>query len=332
MISRRRFVSGLVTSATFGAGLRPGSAGAEPPPETRRIRLIRIPSICRAPQYVADELLRGQGFTDIEYVRLAGGAASVAALAKGEADISMNYSGPVIVRMDAGDPLVVLGGIHTGCFELFGTDRVRSIRDLKGKTVAVIELGGSEYVFLASMAAHVGLDPRKDINFVAHPVPESIQLLAEGKIDAFLGFPPIPQELRARKIGHSVVNSGADRPWSQYFCCLATVNREFLRRHPVATKRALRAVLMANSMCALEPERVARHLVDNGFAERYDYALQTLKGISYSRWREYDPEDTIRFYGLRLHEAGLIKTNPNKLIAQGTDWRFLNELKKELKG
>ncbi|HEY7648724.1 MAG TPA: ABC transporter substrate-binding protein [Methylomirabilota bacterium] len=333
MISRRTFVSGLATGATASlAGLGPRPASAEPPPETRRIRLIKIPSICRSPQYIADELLRGQGFTEIEYVRLAGGAASVNALAKGEADFSMNYSGPVIVRMDAGDPLVVVGGIHTGCFELFGTDRVRSIRDLKGKTVAVIELGGSEYVFLASMAAYVGLDPRKDINFVAHPVPESIELLAAGKIDAFLGFPPIPQELRARKIGHSVVNSGADRPWSQYFCCVATTNREFLRRHPVATKRALRAILMANSICALEPERVARHLVDNGFAERYDYALQTVKGIPYGRWREYDPEDTFRFYGLRLHEAGLIKTNPNKLIAQGTDWRFLNELKKELKG
>ena len=333
MMSRRRFVSGLVTGAISGlAGLGPEAASAEPAPETRRIRLIRIPSICRAPQYVADELLRGQGFTDIAYVRRAGGGASVNALAKGEADISMNYSGPVIVRMDAGDPLVVLAGIHTGCFELFGTDRVRSIRDLKGKTVAVIELGGSEYVFLASMAAYVGLDPRKDINFVAHPVPESIELLAARKIDAFLGFPPIPQELRARKIGHSVVNSGADRPWSQYFCCVATAHREFVRRHPVATKRALRAILMANSICALEPDRVARHLVDNGFTERYDYALQTLKDIPYSRWREYDAEDTFRFYGLRLHEAGLIKANPNKLIAQGTDWRFLNELKKELKG
>jgi NitT/TauT family transport system substrate-binding protein len=333
MISRRRFVSGLVAGATGSLPpLGPGSASAEPPPETRRIRLIRIPSICRAPQYVADDLLRGQGFTDIEYIRKGGGAGSVAALAAGEADISMNYSGPVIVRMDAGDPLVVLAGIHTGCFELFGTQRIRSIRDLKGKTVAVIELGGSEYVFLTSMAAYVGLDPRKDIKFVAHPVAESIELLAEGKIDAFLGFPPIPQELRARKIGRSVVNSGVDRPWSQYFCCVATANRDFVRRHPVATKRALRAILMANAICALEPDRVARHLVDYGFAERYDYALQTLKDIPYSRWRDYDPEDTFRFYGLRLYEAGLIKTNPNKLIAQGTDWRFLNELKKELKG
>jgi len=328
---RRQFVEGLTaagTAALFGAH----SVAAESPPETRRIRLVRIPSICRAPQYIADDLLRAQGFSDVEHVVRAGGGASVKALASGEADISMNYSGPVIVRMAAGDPLVILAGIHTGCFELFGTERVRSISDLKGKTVAVIELDGSEATFLNSMAAYVGLDPRKDIRFVAHPVDESIELLAQGKIDAFLGFPPIPQELRARKIGHSVVNSTVDRPWSQYFCCVATANWEFVRRSPVAAKRALRAILIANSICALEPDRVARHLVDNGFTKRYDYAFQTLKDIPYSRWRDFHPEDTVRFYALRLHEAGMIKVNPNKLIAQGTDWRFLNELKKELKG
>ncbi|HEV8642581.1 MAG TPA: hypothetical protein VGV13_15935 [Methylomirabilota bacterium] len=72
-------------------------------------------------------------------------------------------------------------------------------------------------------------------------------------------------------------------------------------------------------------------MVDRGYARDYDYALQTLKALAYTRWREYDPEDTIRFYAVRLHEAGMIKSSPQKLIAQGTDWRFLNELKKELK-
>jgi NitT/TauT family transport system substrate-binding protein len=59
---------------------------------------------------------------------------------------------------------------------------------------------------------------------------------------------------------------------------------------------------------------------------------QVLKDIPYNRWRDYNPEDTVRFYALRLHEAGMIKSSPQKIIAQGTEWRFLNELKKELKG
>src|SRR5439155_158471 len=106
-----------------------------------------------------------------------------------------------------------------------------------------------------------------------------------------------------------------DQPWSHYFCCLLAGNREFVRTHPVATKRAVRAILKAADVCALEPERVARFLVDKGYTPNYDYALQTMQEVPYDKWREYDPEDTVRFYALRLHEAGMIKSSPQKLIA-----------------
>jgi NitT/TauT family transport system substrate-binding protein len=182
------------------------------------------------------------------------------------------------------------------------------------------------------MAAHVGLDPQKDIQFVAHPPADGMRLLSEGKVDAYLGFPPDPQMLRAKKIGHVVVNSSVDRPWSQYFCCIATGNRDFVRKHPQATKRALRAILKAADVCALEPARAARTMVDRGFTPNYDYAAEAMRQVPYDKWRTYDPEDTVRFYALRLHEAGMIKSTPQKILAQGADWRFLNELKKELKG
>jgi NitT/TauT family transport system substrate-binding protein len=112
---------------------------------------------------------------------------------------------------------------------------------------------------------------------------------------------------------------------------MAVGNREFVRQHPVATKRALRALLKATDVCAVEPERAARSIVDRGFTPSYAYALQTMQEVPYNRWREYDPEDTMRFYALRLHEAGMIKSSPQKIITQGTDWRFLTALKKELK-
>ena len=85
-------------------------------------------------------------------------------------------------------------------------------------------------------------------------------------------------------------------------------------------------------MCARDPARAAQFLVDNGYASRYDYALQALQDVNYTKWREYNPEDTVRYYALKLHELGMIKASPQKILAQGTDWRFLNELKRELKG
>ncbi len=331
-MNRRTLLEGLTLAGTAGlVGLRPRRVLAEPPPETTRLRLAHAPPICIAPQYLAQEFLPGEGFTDVQYVWMATSLFTQAILA-GELDIGLNFSGPLLTRVDAGDPIIILGGAHVGCFELFGSDRVRTIRDLKGKAVGVSELGGPDHVFLASMVAYVGLDARKDMQWVPRPFVESTQLLAEGKIDAVLAFPPQPQELRARKIGRVVVNSMRDRPWSSYFCCMAYTSREFIRKHPVATKRALRAILKAADVCAREPERAARFLVERGYTTSYDYALETMRDVVYGKWREYDPEDTLRFYALRLHEAGMVKSSPQKLIAQGTDWRFLNELKKELKG
>jgi NitT/TauT family transport system substrate-binding protein len=109
-------------------------------------------------------------------------------------------------------------------------------------------------------------------------------------------------------------------------------NRDFVRKQPGATKRALRAILKAANLCAADPEQAARFIVSRGYTGELTYAAQAIREIPYARWREYDPEDTVRFYALRLHEVGMIKSSPQKLIAQGTDWRFFNELKKELKG
>ena len=280
---------------------------------------------------MAEELLRAEGFSDVQYLPKNSTQGMSEALASGEANISGHFAAPVILRLEAGDPIVVLGGEHVGCFELFGHKHVRTIRDLKGKRVAIPGLDPSPHAFIASMAAYVGLDPRKDITWLRSPAGKSIRLFTDGQADAYLGFPPDPQELRARKIGRVIVNSAVDRPWSQYFCSMLVGNREFVRKHPAATKRAMRAILKATAICALEPERTARAVVAKGLAKSYDYTVQAIKDLPYGRWREFDPEDTVRFYALRLREAGMIKSTPQKILAEATDWRFFNELKKELK-
>ena len=330
--TRRDFLNVLTMAGMTGLlGITSETLAAEPPPETTKLRFDRGTSICSAPRYVAEALLRSEGFTDVQYDEKTQGIDAVKALRLGTIDFAITFVGNSLLQIDAGDPIVILAGLHIGCYELFGNDSIRSVRDLKGKRVAVSELKSGRHLFLAAIAKYVGLDPQKDIHWVTDPPAVGMRLFAEGKVDALMGFPPEPQELRAKKIGHVVVNTTTDRPWSQYFCCVIAANREFVRKHPAATKRALRAILKANQICALEPEQAARLLVDKGYTKQYDYAVQTLKEIPYGKWRDYDPEDTARFYSLRLHEAGLIKNNPQKILAQGTDWRFLRELKKEMK-
>ena len=142
--------------------------------------------------------------------------------------------------------------------------------------------------------------------------------------------PPEAQELRAKGIGHVLINTTIDKPWSEYFCCVVASTREFVQKHAVATKRAIRAILKAADLCTLEPDRAVRLVADRGLTS-YDYALQMLKEIPYGKWREYDPEDAVRFCALWMREVGMIKSSAHRIIAEGTDWRFLNELKRELK-
>jgi NitT/TauT family transport system substrate-binding protein len=331
--SRRCFLAAISSAGVAALGGARNSYAEEPPPETTTIRLPRFStSICGAPAYVAEPLLRAEGFSEIRYVETESGATGAQAAARGEIDFDNAFTPSLIALVDAGAPITILSGLHIGCYELFAHEGIRGVRDLKGKTVGIPQLRSSPHMLVSSMAAYVGLDPANDIRWIVSSSINPIDLFADHKIDAFLGFPPEPQELRGRKIGHVVVNTATDRPWSQYFCCSVVANREFVRKRPAATKRVLRAILKATDFCAAEPARAAQVIVDKGFTGRYDYALQTLQEIPYAKWREYEPDDAVRFYSLRLREVGMIKSAPNKIIADGTDWRFFNELKRELKG
>jgi NitT/TauT family transport system substrate-binding protein len=329
MPTRRGFLGSIAAAGTAGLIRTPRVLAAEGTLETTTVRISKNPGICIAPQYIAEELLRAEGFTDVRYVEEP--ATATEPLAHGKIDFDMNYASNFVRAIDAGEPITLVAGVMIGCFELFGREGIRSITDLKGKSIGIQGLASNPHALLTLMAAQVGLDPAKDIHWITDPAVKPIQLFEQGKIDAFLGFPPEPQDLRARGIGHVIVNTAVDRPWSQYFCCLLGSNADYVRAHPVATKRVIRAILKAADLCAADPARAARRLVDYGFTLRYDYAKQALSELPYDKWREYDPEDTVRYYSLRLREAGFIKSSPQKIIADGTDWRFLDELKRELR-
>ena len=187
--SRREF---LTTAAVAGTGalwgLRSEVIAAEPPPETRKLRLVKIPSICQAPQFVAEEFFRAEGFRDIEYIPKPGAKGIETALASGEADINMHFNARLLMRVEAGDPIVILAGGHVGCFELFANERVRTVRDMKGKTVGVLELESSQHAFIASIVAHVGLDPRKDIAGFHNPRLIRSPSWSTARLTRFLAF------------------------------------------------------------------------------------------------------------------------------------------------
>ena len=302
---------------------------AEPPPETSTLRIGQSPAICFAPQYLAaEQLFQAEGFGDVQYVKR---PLAHETLVSGEADIASSDVGSMLRSIEQGQPLVLLAGLHMGCYELFATTQIRSIRDLVGKQVAIPGLHSGRHLMLSTMLAYVGVDPHRDIHWVTQPARESMQHLAEGTIDAFLGFPRAAGTVgapgRARVGQHDGRSSVV-----AVFLLFCRRQPQFCAPPPPRDEAGAAGHPQGDDALSLEPERAARFLVDHGFAPQYDTMVQTLKDPPYHQWREYDSEDTVRFYALRLHEVGLVRSSPEKLIAQGMDWRFFNELKKELKG
>ena len=330
--NRRHFLAGAASVGAAGLIGTSTPAWAEEPPETTSVRLPRFidGAYCWAGLYMAGELLRSEGFTDVRYVQGDKNVDHSVWIARGQMDFSINYVPIHLASIEAGVPIKVLGGLHSGCLELIANDSVDSITDLRGKRVGIWTLNSPQYVLISLMAAYVGLDPVNDIDWVTEEN-NIAEAFVQGKFDAFLGQPTRVQELRARKIGHSILNTTIDPPWSQHFCCMISATAEYVNKYPIATKRVLRAIFKGADLCASNPSWVAQQIVDRGFVPSYDYAQQTLNDIRYDRWRDYDAEASLSFYALRMHETGMIKSSPQQIIEDGTDFRFLNELKRELK-
>ena len=221
--TRRRLLTTLSMFGAAGLVRAPRALAAEGALETTSVRLSNGRGICVSPQWIAEELLRAEGFTDIRYVEIPAGAVPVAT-GRSEIDFTMNYATTLADAIDRGEAIIVLAGVHVGCFELFGNEGIRSITDLKGKTVGVQALGHSDHLFVSVMAAHVGLDPVNEIHWITSQSPTPAELFVDGRIDACLGTPPVAQDLRARHIGRVVVNSAWTVRGRNIFaaCCTAT--------------------------------------------------------------------------------------------------------------
>jgi NitT/TauT family transport system substrate-binding protein len=350
LVSRRELLRrSLAVGATIsGAGLLAAceqsqapatSPGATlPPPETTTVRLVSPPAC--DPLWIAKDYLLQEGFTDIQFVRVP--ATTTEWLTADKADFSSGgYGNLIAAGVDAGLPIVSLAGIHPGCFELFATPGIATIRDLRGKTIAVNAANASDqfYGFFAILLAFVGVDARTEVNFIEVP-PDSAALrdaFLDGRSQAFIASGAFGPLLRRnpRNPGKVILDTTMDKPWSQYYCCNLVANRDWARKNPVATKRFARAILRAADTVAKDKPRAAHEYVARGFYATpsptdEDITNEVIRDLSYD-WREFDPEDTLRFFALRLGDAKLIKSTPQQIIAQGSDFAYMRQLRTELK-
>jgi len=159
--TRRRFLTTLSLAAAGGLIGPSRASGAEGVLETTTLRLTRTPALCVAPLYVAEELLRAEGFTDIRHVATASATESATAIGAGQADLSFDFASAYIIGIDSGQAITVLAGSMAGCVELFAKEGINTVADLKGKRVGLRSLGATPHVLVSIMAAEVGLGSRR---------------------------------------------------------------------------------------------------------------------------------------------------------------------------
>jgi len=335
-LNRREFIkkTALTGAAAYlGIGSDYGIAAAEPPLETTTVRFGGLLGPCWVPQLVAEPLLREEGFTDIQHIEHKQFGQGEEDILAGRVDFTADFTGLTLMKWAPGDPIDFISGLHVGCYSLIGSDRIKSVLDLKGKKVwAWGNMKGHGNAFFKALVAYVGLDPDNDVEYVVVPKDEAIEMFKRGEIDAFMSFPPGPQQLRAAGIGHTIVDTNVDRPWSQYYCCMILGRRDFIRNNPIATRKVIRSILRANDLVSQDPEMAAQLLVDRKLrkAEDQKFMAQALGEIPYDKWRDYSPEDTVRFWALRLKELGIIKHSPQEFITKNTDWSHIASLKNEM--
>ena len=101
--TRRDFLATLSAAGAAGALGAPSSLADEGPPETTTIRLPHDPSLCVVPAYVADDLLRAEGFTDIRYVPTMHGISVGGMAARGEIDFGVIFAPSIVYHLDTGE-------------------------------------------------------------------------------------------------------------------------------------------------------------------------------------------------------------------------------------
>ncbi len=214
-------------------------------------------------------------------------------------------SAELLPHLDAGRPVVMLAGVHGG---LLSTLRPRARArgpGSQGKDGRHPLLRQRRPVLLSTMLAYVGIDPQQEVELDHRRGPAQ----RDGPVRRRQGrrlrrLRPGAAELRARKIGRVIVDTAQDRPWSQYFCCMvgrqpgvcpAQPDRDQAgaARDPQGSRHVCRR---PRACCALPRREALRDALSDrpGGDEERDY----------TRWRDANPEDTLRFYALRLHEVG----------------------------
>jgi NitT/TauT family transport system substrate-binding protein len=209
---------------------------------------IRISMTGFAGQFMTFPLAHKRGFlkeegVEAEIIRISA-AAGRAALASGEVDYSTGIGGTAIGGALSGVPIkVVACYVPSPVLALVSRPEFKTVQSLKGKTVAVLIAGGVAHFAARAIAKHFGLDPEKDLKYLAVGAPDArFAALSQGLVEAAIIGPPL--DFEARKQGLNILARANDIFVFPETGLVTSVKK--IQEKPDEIKRVIRAGIKAN--------------------------------------------------------------------------------------
>ncbi len=264
---------------------------------------------CEAPTFVAYHkgFFTAEGL-DVELVQM-GFEQLKQGLTTGKVDAAMsNFAW--VKAIEQGLNIKLTGGIHTGCIKAVtpSDSGIKSIKDLKGKTIGVDAIGGGPMIALSAKLRENGLDPKQDVQWKAYPGAQLDQAIMNGEIQAYMTWDPFPT-MACDNMGYTtLLDIGKDDPFKELYCCFAGISGDLVKNNPEKAAAITRALLKAGEWVGQNPQEAAQIELDNKYVGG-DVALNSKLLASYS-WNPSvkQAEDNIRYYIKEQKIQGILES------------------------
>ena len=268
-------------------------------------------------------MFRDEGL-DLELIRMNANV-SVTALSTGDIDYTMVFASVVRGALRGMPMRVVASFMDSSTHLLIARPEYKTIRDLKGKTLAVSNYGATSDVAARMMMKQGGVDPEKELKIVQLGAERGrYAALKEGIVDVAVLSPPTDTD--AIRSGYRVLSRFHDH-FKLPFTGVGT-NLKKLKEKPDEVKRMVRAMLRANRFVRSNREGTIQTLMDWVKVDR-ESAAATYD----STWKIFSEDGGISESGLKLVvDQGREAMKIERPVAntEVADFSIIREVQKEL--
>jgi NitT/TauT family transport system substrate-binding protein len=233
-----------------------------------KVRVGYLGLTCEAAMFVAKEkgFFEEEGL-EVEFVKTDWDSLRDG-LGMGRFDANYHLVMYLLKPIEKGLDVKLTGGVHSGCLRLHAGSKtdIKSVAELKGKRIGVpTALGSPPFLFSSRVLKAAGMDPSRDVEWVAM-APDVLGLaLDNGQIDAVCDSEPIGSILTAAGKVRVLADQAADAPYNDEYCCAVVVSGAMARKSPETAAKVTRALLKGAAWVDANPTAAARLSVEKKY-------------------------------------------------------------------